>query len=176
MVAFLTNMPAGFPGVLTRTEHATVEGQPINTTTPPLTYGAAVAMDVATGTIRQATTTDTAALIYGFLVRPYPTQGFGSPAGSLNDPIYPGAQTPPPTSGTSDVMRRGYILCRFGGATAAVKGAAANMWIGATAGAQVQGNITAVTPGAGTCIALPGAIFMSTATTAGDIVEVAFNI
>jgi hypothetical protein len=173
MVAYLLNMPSGFPGALSRWEHATVEAQPINTTTPPLSYGIIVVMDAATGTIRQPQTADTAGF-YGLNVRPYPTQGFG-PAGSgaLSAPL----PTPavPPTSGATDVMRRGYMYCLLGGATAAVKGAGVNVWTGATAGAQVQGNVTAVAPAAGSCVALPNATFMSAAD-ANGIVEVSFNI
>jgi len=172
MVAYLTTMPAGFPGSLNRWEHATVEGQPISVTTPPLTYGTMVVMDAATGSIRQATTSDTTGF-YGLLVRPYPTQGFGSPVGSLNDQL--GTLTAPPTSGACDVMRRGYMLVKLGGASAAVKNAAANIWTGATAGNQVQGNVTAVAPGAGTCVALPGLVFMSSGVT-GDVVEVSLAV
>jgi hypothetical protein len=171
MVAFLPNMPSGFPGALNRWEHATVEGQPINTTTPPTAYGTVVVMDVATGTVRAPATADTTGF-YGLNVLPYPTQGFGVPPGSLNDPI--GSATPP-VSGTASVLRRGYMLCKLGGATAAVKGAQANVWTGATAGQQVVGNITAVAPAAGSCVVLPGAMFMSAAD-ANGIVEVAYNI
>lgn len=172
MVAYLTTMPAGFPGSLNRWEHATVEGQPINVATPPLAYGTMVVMDAATGSIRQATTSDTTGF-YGFLVRPWPTQGFGSPIGSLNDQL--GTTTAPPVSGACDVMRRGYMIVKLGGATAAVKGAAANIWTGATAGVQVQGNVTAVAPGAGTCVAVPGLIFMSNGVQ-GDVIEIALGI
>lgn len=176
MVAYLLNMPSGFPGSMSRWEHATVEGQPVNTTTPPLAYGTMVVMDVATGTIRQATTSDTVGLFYGLLVRPWPTQGFGNPLGSLSDPV---GNTSPARQGAMDVMRRGYMLVQIGGATAAVKGGAANIWIGATGGGQVQGNVTAVAPGAGTCLAVPGLMFMSVADpgpASAGIVEVAFNI
>jgi hypothetical protein len=164
-------MPTGFPGALSRVEHATVEAQQINTTTPPTYYGQVVVMDPATGTIRPPATADVAGF-YGLSVRPYPTQGFGVPPGSLNDPI--GAATPPP-AGTVDVLRRGYMLVKLGGATAAVKNAPVNVWTGASAGGQTQGNVTAVAPAAGTCVALPNAIFMSGAD-ANGIVEVAYNI
>jgi hypothetical protein len=147
MTAYLLTMPSGFPGSLTRQEHATVEGQPINTTSPPQTYGQVVVMDVATGTIRQPTTTDTTGF-WGISVRPYPTQGFG-PAGSaaLSSPV--GAVTPP-TAGAVDVMRRGYILCQLGGATAAVKGAPVNVWTGATGAGQVTGRL--LCGAAGRCV------------------------
>jgi len=171
MVAYLLNMPSGFAGSLSRWEHATVEGQPINTTTPPLLYGGVVVMDAATGTVRQPATADTAGF-YGLLVRPYPTQGFGVPPGSLNDPIGP---TTPPAAGAADVMRRGYMLCKLGGATAAVKGGAVNVWTGATGGGQTTGNVTAVAPAAGSCVALPSAMFMSAAD-ANGIVEISLAI
>jgi hypothetical protein len=73
------------------------------------------------------------------------------------------------------VLRRGYILVKLGGATAAVKNAPANVWTGTAGGGQVPGNITAVAPAAGSCVALPNAVFMSAAD-ANGIVEVAYNI
>jgi hypothetical protein len=164
-------MPAGFPGSLNRWEHATVEAQQITAANPPLSYGQVVVLDAATGTIRQPTTSDTAGF-YGFNVRAYPTQGFGVPVGSLNDPI--GAASPP-VIGVVDVMRRGYMLCKLGGATAAVKGAPVNVWTGATGGGQVQGNVTAVAPAAGSCVVMPSAYFMSQAD-ANGIVEIGYAI
>ena len=171
MVSYLLNMPSGFPGALTRQEHAKVEGQPINLVTPPLGYGHVVVMDVATGTIREAATADTAGF-YGINVRPYPTQGFGAAgSGVLTMPIGPVTPGLP----TVDVLRSGYILCQLGGAAAAVKGGPVNVWTGATGGSQVTGNVTAAAPAAGSCVAVPNATFMSTADPTG-LVEVAFNI
>jgi hypothetical protein len=171
MVAYLLNMPSGFSGDINRWEHATVEAQQTNPTTPPTFFGGVVVLDAATGTVRAPATADTAGF-YGISTRPYPSQGFGVPPGSLNDPI--GAATPP-VVGTTNVLRRGYILCKIGGATAAVKGAAVQVWTGATGGGQVQGNVTAVAPAAGTSVVLPNAMFMSAAD-ANGIVEIAYNI
>jgi hypothetical protein len=148
-----------------------VEGQQINAATPPLAYGSVVVMDPATGTVRPPVAADVAGF-YGLYVKPYPTQGFGVPPGSLNDPI--GSASPPPV-GTANVLRRGYMICQLGGAAPAVKNAPVNVWTGAAAGGQQPGNVTAAAVNAGTCVALPNAVFMSGAD-ANGLVEVAYNI
>jgi hypothetical protein len=171
VVAYLLNMPSGFPGVPTRVEHMTSEAQQIDAAAPPTAYGTAVVMDAATGTVRPPVAADVAGF-YGLYIRPYPTQGFGVPPGSLNDPIGGGT---PPVVGTANVMRRGYMICQLGGAAPAVKNAPVNVWTGAAGGGQVPGNVTAVAPAAGTVVALPNAVFMSAAD-ANGLVEVAYNI
>ncbi len=171
MVAYLLNMPSGFPGRITRQQMAKVEAQQIDAAAPPTAYGTVLVLDVATGTMRPPVAADVAGF-YGLYVSPYPTQGFGVPPGSLSDPI--GAATPP-VIGTANVMRSGYMICQLGGAAAAVKGAPVNVWTGAAGGGQVPGNVTAVAPAAGTVVALPNAIFMSAADATG-LVEVALNI
>ena len=169
MVAFTFRMPAGIPGAVNRVNDATVEAQVLSATNYPTTYGVGLAMDAATGTVRLPAAADTA--IYGLYVRPYPTH-------SSQDPL--GVSTPPtpPVAGAfgtpvANVLRRGYMTVQLMGATPAVKGAQAYVWIAAAAGGQVPGGITAVNT-AGSSLPLPG-VFMGPADPTGNT-EVALNI
>jgi hypothetical protein len=170
MVAFQFRMDVGYPGATNRNHDATVEAQLINSTTPPTAYGIGVAMDAATGSIRPPVTADTA--IYGLYVRPWPTQGFGVPPGSLNDPL--GAATPP-VSGIGNVLKRGYMTVKLQSTAAAVKGAPVQIWTGAAAGPHVPGGINADAAAAGSNVTLPNSYFMGAAD-ANGITEIAVNI
>lgn len=97
-LAFTFRMPSGIPGSSSRNSPSVVEPNTISTVTPPTVYGNPVALD-ASQNIRPIAAGDTAASVYGFLFRAYPTnsgtQGLGV--------------STPPTSGTCSVMRMGYI-------------------------------------------------------------------
>ena len=100
MVAFVYRMPSGIPGALTRTGTALVtEPNILLSTNPPVSYGVPTVIDATTGHIRGVIAGDVAASVYGFLVRPFPTQSgtnlFGATA--------PNAQL------AADVLRLGYI-------------------------------------------------------------------
>src|SRR5436190_3418887 len=102
MVSYVTRMPAGIPGDVNRAQHHTVEAQVIQasgSTGHPTAYGIPVVIDATSRAVRAVVATDTAAAIYGFLVRPFP-------AVSSTDGV--GVATPPLT-GPCDVMRRGYM-------------------------------------------------------------------
>lgn len=86
MSAYLTRMPAGIPGDVSRKEGATIESSLVGSKAIP--YGAFVKL--VSGKLEPLAASDTAAVIYGLAVRPYPKQsdavGFGAasaPAGSL---------------------------------------------------------------------------------------------
>ena len=88
MPAYLTRMPAGIPGDVSRKEGATIESSLVGSKAIP--YGAFVKL--VSGKLEPLAASDTAAVIYGLAVRPYPKQsdavGFGAasaPAGSLCD-------------------------------------------------------------------------------------------
>lgn len=114
MVAFLTRMPAGIAGSLSRgVGQATVEPQMITLpgiTNAPSAYGQFGVIDASTGKFRVPISTDTR--VYGGFVRPYP----GS---SGQDGL--GTTTPAPVGGRGDIMKRGYMSVLLGGATAAAK-------------------------------------------------------
>lgn len=101
--SILYRMPSGVPGTLSRTGLAyIIETANLLSGSAPAAYGLPVAVDPATGYVRAIEGTDTAASIYGFLVRPFPTQG----GDSTDTPI---GSSPPPTSGPVDVLKKGYL-------------------------------------------------------------------
>lgn len=109
--AYTFRMPAGFAGDLQRAEIATIETQQINSAAPPTSFG--VAVKLVGGLVTPINSaSDTSANVYGVNLRPYPIQGNGT------DPL--GTSTPP-TSGITDILRRGYVDVVLNGTTAAAK-------------------------------------------------------
>lgn len=109
--AYQYRMPAGFAGDLQRAEVATIESQLIDSSAPPAAFGLPVKM--VSGKIQPINSaSDGASAVYGVNLRPYPIQGNGT------DPL--GTSTPP-TSGITDILKRGYSLVALGGTTAAAK-------------------------------------------------------
>jgi hypothetical protein len=150
MVAYTYRMPASIPGEVTRftTYGATITPEKVNAgaaatgaalSPASWAYGAMVIVD-ANGA-RPIVGTDTAysALAFGFLVRPFPktdlgvafpgTVGFGAGA--------------PPVAGVVDVLRRGFLGVKLGGATAAAKGGGVFYYSGTSTGTHIQGNVEA---------------------------------
>ena len=70
MSAYLTRMPAGIPGDVSRKEGATIESSLVGSKAIP--YGAFVKL--VSGKLEPLAASDTAAVIYGLAVRPYPKQ------------------------------------------------------------------------------------------------------
>lgn len=127
--AYTFRMPAGFAGDLQRAEVATIESQLIDSNTPPTAFG--VPVKLVSGKLQPIAAGDTASVVYGMYLRPYPIQGNGT------DPL--GTSTPP-TSGTGDVLRRGYCNAQLNGTTAAAKDAPVYMRVGnASAGKPIGG-------------------------------------
>lgn len=169
MNAFTFRMPAGIPGDINRVGTATVEAgiiTPSGTTGAPLAYGVPLQVDTTTGNVgnmRTVNVSDT--MIYGVLARPFPTGGSQDGLGTST----------PPTSGTCDVLKRGYMTVLLsGGSSAAVKGGQAYVWGAATSGSHVQGGWEA-TSSSGATITVTGAYFMGPADSAGNT-EIGFNI
>jgi hypothetical protein len=167
MPSFTFRMPAGIPGMVNRTEHAHVEAQIKMSTNPPTSYGVPVAIDATSKQIRPIGAGDTAANVYGFVVRPYPTQG----TLGINQPL--GTSTPP-TSGATNVLRRGYVVVQLNGATAAVKNGPVYVRVAAATGPKPLGGVEAAADSTNT-FALTGAAFMGPADAAGNV-EISFNI
>ena len=162
--AYLYRMPAGIAGDITRAEHATVKAELMDTDYPVTRYGEPVKM--VSGKARPFTTGDTITDLYGFGVRPFPTQA------SLNEAI---AAATPSTTLPLDVMRRGYmtVFCQYGspakGGDVYVRTVAAD-----DPTAQPIGGIETGADG-GDCTVLTGAIFEGTADDYG-FVEISYNI
>ena len=169
MVAYLTRMPAGIPGEANRAFHSLIEAQvvtPYGTTGAPTAYGLPMVIDATAGNVgnmRAFSTSDVAANVYGFLVRPFPTQTVAS------DGL--GTSTPP-TSGPCDIMRVGYMTVTLYGSTAAIKGGRVYIWAGAASTGHVTGGVEAAAGASG--LALSGATFMGPADTLGNV-EISFD-
>ncbi|MGN5479513.1 structural cement protein Gp24 [Cupriavidus basilensis] len=161
--AFQYRMPAGFAGDVQRADQATIEPQIIDPTNPPTLFGLPV--KIVNGKVQPVGAGDTAAAVYGFNVRAYPIQGNGT------DPL--GTATPP-TSGITDVMKRGYIMAILGGTTDASKNGAVYVRVAAPAAGKPIGGVEAAADGANT-IALTNAYFTGPKDAYGTV-ELAFNI
>ncbi len=162
--AITYRMAAGIPGSVTRAEVSTISPEVIDSTTYPTKYG--IFVKVVSGNIQPLASGDAATVIYGLLVRPFPTSGNGT------DGL--GTSTPP-TSGICDVLRRGYIIAKLALGTAAKN---AQVYVVTTAGGTVSvGDIvTSASPaGGGTAVLATSAFFTSPAD-ANGIVEIAYNI
>lgn len=163
MTAYLYRLPSGFAGMITRVDATDTEPQIIDSTTPPTAFGVPVKM--VNGKIQPIAAGDTASVIYGFLVRPFPFQG-------QNIAQAIGTQVPP-TSGTGDIMRRGYMSVKANAGTPAF-GGAVYVRVATPSGAKVIGGIEAVADGANTVI-VPTAQFKSAPDANGNV-EIEYNI
>lgn len=175
MVAFLKRMPAGIPGNVTRAEHATIEpGQITGSggTLPPTAYGQAIIVDATSGFYRQWTSGDNGADMGGMggvLVRPYPLSNPNTTDGL-------GTSTPPPTSGSLiDVLKRGYIMAKLYGTTAAVKGGTVYVRVGGAAAGKPLGGFEAAADGGNTIALDAKCSFTGPADASGNI-EIGINI
>lgn len=158
---FQFRMPNGFAGGVSRVESATIEPNLIDDAVPPTIFGAPVKL--VSGKVRNLTTSDTAAAVYGFLVREFPS-------GASQDAL--GVSTPP-TSGPASVLKRGYIMAGVNAGTAAKNGTV-YVRVAAAAAGKPLGGIEAVADSTNT-VALTGAYFNGTADAQG-VAEIAYNL
>lgn len=162
--AFQYRMPAGFAGDVQRAEVATIETQIIDSSAPPAAFGVPVKM--VGGKIQPINNAaDTAASVYGFNVRAYPIQGNGT------DPL--GTATPP-TSGVTDILKRGYIIANLGGTTDAAKNGTVYVRVANASAGKPIGGVEAAADSTNT-VALTNAYFTGPKDAYG-VVEIAFNI
>jgi hypothetical protein len=159
--AILFRMPSGIPGDISRQSQATVEPGVLNSSLPFPGYG--LFGKVASGKFVPVGAGDTAAAVYGLLVRPYPTV-------SSQDPV--GTSTPP-ASGMADVLRRGYMTVKNNAGTPAL-GSQVFVRVAAAAAGKPIGGIEAASDTTNT-IAITGATFMNAGDASGNV-EIAFNI
>jgi hypothetical protein len=173
MVSYLTRMPAGIPGEVNRGWASTIEPAaitPSGTAGAPTAYGIPLVVDQTAGNVgnvRAVNSGDANTAIYGLLARPFPTQSpiWGS------DPI---GQATPPTQGSCDVLREGYMTVLLSGSTAAVKGNPVYIWTAAATGTHITGGFEASNPG-GSGITLIGGIFMGPADASGNV-EISYGV
>lgn len=144
-VAFLDRMPAGIPGDVSRKEGAVIEARPFDATNPPAAFGQFVALDGTTKNIRKLLAGDSAATVYGALIRPYPqanvntTDGLGT---STPNTLFP-----------ANVLKRGYFTALLQNSTAAAMGGQVYARAAATSGNLKQGGIEAAAAGSAAAVA-----------------------
>ena len=172
---FLTRMPAGIAGNVTRLEHATVEPGLFDANYPCLAFG--IFTKVVSGLYRPVASGDTIAnLVGGFLARPFPVnEPYGTTA--AQEAIGQGV---PKLADAANILKRGYIMALMtnnGGTAMAsvVKGDA--VYIRQTAAiAPLSGSVGDIEAGSATGNqVLPGAYFMG-APDSNGFTEIAFNI
>jgi|SRR6185312_11651866 len=161
MTSFLYRMPSGIPGDISRRENMTIESVPLDPNTPFSAYG--LFGKIASGKLQPITTGDTAASVYGLLVRAYPTASAQDPLGTAT----------PPTSGIASVERRGYMTVKLNSGTAALDGQV-YVRVAAPSGPKVIGGIEAAADSTNT-IAITNCTFMGAADASGNV-EIAYNI
>ncbi len=154
MVAFLYRAPAGVPGTVTRLNDSNIEAQIIDSTTPPTIYGNPV--KIVSGKLQPVASGDAATVVYGFLVRSYPTNSSADPLGTST----------PPTSGVISVMRRGYMTVKLAQGTGALDGA---VYVRVTADTGKPVGQIEDAADSGKCVAIVGAAFMGPADANGNV-------
>ena len=162
--AFLYRMPAGIPGDVTRKEHATIEAQDQDSTTPVTLYGVPVKM--ASGKIKPIEEADGASDVYGFSVRPYPTQA------EVNNEGLDVAT--PSTVLQLDILRRGYMTVKVQNGTPAKNGQV-YVRIGNSTSTLLYGGLECAAGSPADCVAITGCKFMGTADDDGNV-EISYNL
>lgn len=159
--AYLYRMPSGIPGDVSRKLDSTVDTVFLDPANPFPSYG--VPGKLVNGKFLPIAAGDTASVISGFLVRPYPTQSAQEPIGTAT----------PPSTGVGNRLRRGWMTVKNNAGSPA-NGGAVYVRVGAAAAGKPIGGIEAAADGANTVV-INGASF----TNAGDAdgnVEIEFNI
>lgn len=155
MPVYLTRMPAGIPGRVSRVSGVTLE---------PILLGAAMLFGAPCKVVSEKLVPladgDSADVIYGFLASQYPTQSDMAALG--------GGSAPADT--VQSVMRRGYMTVKLEGGAAAKN---APVYVRVDAATGTVGGIFAA---AGTGLeAVPGCTFQGEADGDGNV-EISFNI
>lgn len=147
--AYLTRMPAGFPGDVSRKAESTLEA---GLMAAEVAFGSPVKLDAAGKLAPLAAADD---VVYGFIARPYPTQSQAAASGDIQD-----------------VLRRGYMTVKLargasakGGHVYARHTAEAGKAVGDIEAAAVEGKTLAVA----------GCLFMGEADAGGNV-EISFNL
>ena len=165
---FVTRMPAGIPGAVTRVEHSTIEPQVMDADYPVTVYG--VPVKFVSGKVRPIASGDTvASVIQGLLVRPYPTQG------ATNEAL--GAATPSVIQ-AADILKRGYMMVKVNASLpSAVPAKGGVVYCRKTdhgAAEYLVGGIESDADSA-KCEAVPGCYFTGAMDSNGNV-EIAYNI
>lgn len=163
MSAYLTRMPCGIAGDVSRKGPSVIEPNPMNSDYPVLLYGVPVKM--VDQKVLPLESGDGSVAIYGFSVRPYPFMAevsealdHGTP--NINQPL--------------DVLKSGYMTVKCN-AGVCVRGSTVYVRVTSSGlAAQPIGGLEAAADG-GDCVAITGTIFLGTADADGNV-EIAYNV
>jgi hypothetical protein len=161
--AYYKRLDRGYPGARSRVHEGgeTLESKIVGEGTSIEIYnGSPVALNTA-GEIVPIESAAIAANFFGFVVRPYPSQGVGSLTGE-DEPLEP--------STAATVMRRGYMTVAVAAGIPAARGAVYVVTTAADGGAPL-GSLSAASTNA---TAIAGAFFTGDA--ADGIAEIEYNI
>lgn len=182
--AMLYRMPSGRPGDVNRAWQSTEEPNLLDPNYPFVYYGLVGVMDQADYQVRPAGGTsatqkvDTAAVLYGLLIRPFPTNQQTTSSFFGGDPLSYNPDAPP-SAGPCDILKRGYMTVALAsGSAAAVPGAPVYvMATGADITGQVPGGAIFANNAAGTVQAgAPGSTYFRGAADSNGNVEIAWNL
>lgn len=160
--AYLYRMPSGVPGDISRKQTTDVDSHPLDRVTANAFAGYGLPGKLVAGFFTPIVAGDTAASIFGFLVRPYPTTGRDG-LGNL----------PNANIGVGSIMRRGYmtVLCNAGTPT---YNSPVYMRVATPATGKPIGGLEAAADGANTVL-IPRTYFTSPADAVGNV-EIEYNI
>lgn len=157
--AYLTRMPSGIPGDISRRAQSVVEQVVLDPAKPFSAYG--LPGKIVAGKFVPLEAADTAAVIYGFLVRPYPTQTANADGTGVS------------TGKVGDALRFGFMTIKNNAGTPALNSQAYTRIANPVAGKPI-GGIEAVADGANT-VAIGKCTFKDPGDSAGNV-EIEFNI
>lgn len=163
MVAYLTQVPMGFPGQLTRMDSQTVESYTMDPVTPPTVYGQFVKL--IAGKLQPLASGDVASVITGVMLYGVPTQSASNGFGAALPPAY----------GIVDVLRRGFVAVALVSGTA-VKGGPVFVVTTAGTGFPVGSIVTQAVPATGVAAVQVNDTFFEGVADASGSVEISYNI
>ncbi len=164
MTAYLYRVPVGIPGDISRQSQAQVEAAAFNSAVPFPGYGLPGKL-VLNGSIANFEPISAVADVpYGFLVRPFPTQG-----ANASDPL---GTAVPSISGIASVMVKGYMTVKCNAGVPEQGGAVYVRYANGAANTPVGGIEAAAV--ANTTQAIPNARFMGPADANGNV-EIYFD-
>lgn len=153
MSAYLRRMPSGIPGDVTRKGVSIIEPVPLDPANRFSGFG--LPGKISAGKFVPIAAADTASVIDGFLVRPYPTQTVNADG------------TGAPISPVGDRLELGYISVKNNAGTP-VKNGAVYVRVATPAAGKPIGGIEAVADGANTVV-IPRCVFMDAGDAAGNV-------
>lgn len=165
MTAFLYRMDAGVPGALTRGEDlCKTETNLFNSSLPFSAYG--LPGKIASGKFVPFAGGEAGTDMYGFLVRPYPTQSTPAVSSAIGS-VAPGVDQP------AVVLKSGYISAVLNNSTDAAKNGTVYIRIAVGTGS-IIGGVEAAADGVNT-IVMPNAYFTGPKDANGNV-EIAYNL